>query len=736
MNLFKIALYIVVVFVSIFKAIGQTSSLPVYTITKDTSVLKIDSSYFEILDNPSQSLTFAQAQQAAGFYQTQHIDPAKNLKSYWLRLKIKNTLNTDKKWWIYVGRKDFMEVYWRPENGNWHHQVTGRLLPESQRFVVNNYRDPSKLPVDIAPNTVTTIYLKASLANWMQSFRKINLYVEQEESLKDNLFRGFYIEKEWREILYIGIMIGVLLIAALISLLMFFAIKDNTYVFFAISLVFYMIDRSRDIIQKVLFVEYPLQFYYVSNFFFGIYLLFFIKSIQTLLQSHTKAPKLNQLLNYTLWFSIIFSTIVEMVYIREDISKVIRFCSELSIRLVFVVLIVMNIKIIKQGFALAKITLIAIMPIFIVWVVSLIGYYINTFGSEATLQATPIILQDFYGIQLYLENFCFAWLSICILGVLVQKYNSSKKLLIEKDLEKEQLEKEREIEKQKILTQQNELLEKLVDQRTAELKASQAQLIQAEKLASLGELTAGIAHEIQNPLNFVNNFAEVSKELVAELYTELPANMADSTSSAGGLMIDLTQNLEKINHHGKRAASIVKGMLEHSRTSTGEKTNTDINALADEYLRLSYHGMRAKDKNFNAEFELIADPNLPSINAIPQDIGRVLLNLMNNGFYAARQKAVVAGATNSATKHYPKVTVSTKKLENTIKVFVKDNGIGMSEEVKAKIFQPFFTTKPTGEGTGLGLSLSYDIITKGHGGTWEVESAEGLGTTFVITLPY
>ena len=276
------------------------------------------------------------------------------------------------------------------------------------------------------------------------------------------------------------------------------------------------------------------------------------------------------------------------------------------------------------------------------------------------------------------------------------------------------------IEKQQILESQNEQLDKLVAQRTQELKASQAQLIQSEKLASLGELTAGIAHEIQNPLNFVNNFSEVSAELVEEMNQEL--NNGD-INEAKEIANDLKQNLEKINLHGKRASSIVKGMLEHSRTSTGIKEFTDINQLAEEYLRLSYQGLRAKDNAFNSDFELIAEDNLPKIEVIPQDMGRVLLNLINNAFWAVK----------TVTK--PLVTVKTEQSDNQIIIKVIDNGQGMSEEVKAKIFQPFFTTKPTGQGTGLGLSLAYDIVTKGHGGTIEVESLEGEGTEFIVKLP-
>ena len=259
------------------------------------------------------------------------------------------------------------------------------------------------------------------------------------------------------------------------------------------------------------------------------------------------------------------------------------------------------------------------------------------------------------------------------------------------------------------------------------LKSTQVQLIHAEKMASLGELTAGIAHEIQNPLNFVNNFSEVNAELIAELKEEIEKG---DKKEAMAIADDIAGNEKKISHHGKRADGIVKGMLQHSRTSADKKEPTDINVLADEYLRLAYHGLRAKDKSFNADFKTDLGPNLPKIEIVPQDIGRVLLNLINNAFYAVSEK------TKAGINGYnPEVIILTRKLRDTIEIRVKDNGNGIPDSVKDKIFQPFFTTKPTGEGTGLGLSMSYDIVTKGHGGELKVNSKEGEGTEFIIVLP-
>ncbi len=315
----------------------------------------------------------------------------------------------------------------------------------------------------------------------------------------------------------------------------------------------------------------------------------------------------------------------------------------------------------------------------------------------------------------------------------------------------------------RLIAQQKEKVESALH----DLKSTQSQLIQSEKMASLGELTAGIAHEIQNPLNFVNNFSELSKELIGEMNEELEDSIRqyaagsrqlgeEKLNLAKEIAGDIEQNLEKINHHGKRAADIVKGMLLHSRTSSGQKELTDINALADEYLRLAYHGLRAKDKSFNADFKTDFDPNLPKINVIPQDIGRVLLNLINNAFYAVDKRAksfdpltppAGGGTKNDQIIFKPTVTISTTSLNPTsggrgVKVVIKDNGDGIPSNIVDKIFQPFFTTKPTGQGTGLGLSLSYDIV-KAHGGEIKVNAKsaragsdeENNGTEFTIFLP-
>jgi len=292
--------------------------------------------------------------------------------------------------------------------------------------------------------------------------------------------------------------------------------------------------------------------------------------------------------------------------------------------------------------------------------------------------------------------------------------------------------KKRVLRIERVKSQKKELAQaREIEKAYTSLKATQTQLIHSEKMASLGELTAGIAHEIQNPLNFVNNFSEVNTELIEELEQEVTAGNIDEIKA---LAKDIKANEEKITHHGKRADAIVKGMLQHSRSSSGVKEPTDINKLCDEYLRLAYHGLRAKDKTFNATMETEFDKTISTINIIPQDIGRVVLNLLTNAFYAVNDKS--KDSIEGQEKDYaPTVTISTKKSKDSVEIKVSDNGNGIPDSVRKKIFQPFFTTKPTGEGTGLGLSMSYDIVTKGHGGKLEVESNKDIGTVFTVSLP-
>jgi two-component system, NtrC family, sensor kinase len=445
-----------------------------------------------------------------------------------------------------------------------------------------------------------------------------------------------------------------------------------------------------------------------------------MKFLRDYLETSVRMPEWDRYLKYA-WVAAIpllgIANILSMNFISDKYYYLI----------LFIVVYAVNKS---KDFRSARLLLIATLPLF---VFSILNDLLNFI--------LPSFHESFHSLFDTIHGFSICW--IIGFGIYALRQNKREKIQRKKEeeerkaIEAKRLELENQVAERTLeLTKQKEELELTLLQ----LRTTQTQLIQSEKLASLGELTAGIAHEIQNPLNFVNNFSELSVELAKELKEELERSEKD-WGLIEELSNDLIQNQDKINHHGKRASNIVKNMLEHSRTSTGIKEPTDINALADEYLRLSYHGLRAKDKLFNATMVTHFDESLPNITVIPQDIGRVLLNLINNAFYAVNQRSHQL-LSNSKDGNYdvksytPSVFVSTKQYKKTIEIRIKDNGTGMPESVKNKIFQPFFTTKPTGQGTGLGLSLSYDIVTKGHGGTLEVKTKEGEFTEFIITLPY
>ncbi|MDN3642878.1 ATP-binding protein [Lutimonas halocynthiae] len=409
------------------------------------------------------------------------------------------------------------------------------------------------------------------------------------------------------------------------------------------------------------------------------------------------------------------------------VGIVILFILERAIPITVVINWIWHLSILGIGYLVFRLPLLERMRTIIIAVLPLIA--IITIGDLVKIIYLPLYekIDDFLSFAIV---FSIAWM----IAMLIRSNKQNKAL--NKERQKTLAEEERN----KFISAQKEKLELIVEERTAEitkqkdelmdafteLKNTQSQLVQSEKMASLGELTAGIAHEIQNPLNFVNNFSEVSTELLDEMMDELKSG---NTEEVLALASDVKANQEKINHHGKRAGAIVKGMLLHSRTSSGKNEPTDINALCDEYLRLSYHGLRAKNKSFNADFTADLDKKLPEIKVVPQDFGRVLLNLINNAFFAVNEKS------KTENKDFkPSVIVKTKLEKTKVIISVSDNGSGIPEDVKEKIFQPFFTTKPTGEGTGLGLSLSYDIVTA-HGGELKVKTNEGEGTEFIIILP-
>ena len=444
-----------------------------------------------------------------------------------------------------------------------------------------------------------------------------------------------------------------------------------------------------------------------------ILVFFLLRYLRKTLRTSPAFPEWNKPLTYAM-IGVALLFVIQFVFSLETVTIWIWH---------ILLLVIIGITFKRPEFYPARNIMLAVLPLMLVFVLS------------DLIKLLPDKL--FQAIRSY-PDFAFPFAVIWMVAMLVITKKQRKAL------EKERKKTHEEEEQNRVMAARKAELEAMVAERTSEimqqkeelehalidLRTTQAQLIQAEKMASLGELTAGIAHEIQNPLNFVNNFSEVNGELITELEEEANKGNIDEIKI---IVKNIKENEQKINHHGKRADAIVKGMLQHSRSGSGAKEPTDINKLADEYLRLAYHGLRAKDNSFNATIKTEYDETIGKINVIPQDFGRVLLNLFTNAFYAVTEKKKNPHPLKGE-EYEPTVFVSTKKSNGKFEIKVKDNGDGIPQKVLDKIFQPFFTTKPTGQGTGLGLSLSYDAI-KAHGGEIKVETKEGEGAEFVIQLP-
>ncbi|MFD2570828.1 ATP-binding protein [Spirosoma soli] len=699
---------------------------PVYEIKTDSGNLVIDTTHFQILEDPEGDYTLEQVQRNSAFRFGAVYNKNRRSHVYWVRMRVKNSLPHDLNLYLCEFNTSYLDMYWLDAKQQWQHQRTGILVPLSEIPDHEGNKERSRLFFRLQPGQKTTIYQRSANAVWQPPIMYLQPQLQTEAYRIKLAYKSLRVDNSWRDYFFKGIMIGILILAVCYNLFIFFSTKDRVFLYFAICLFFFTLDRNGYYVQLSFFADYPYVFRLLYYSFFFLFFTFFIRSIQLFIQPAPELTRLNKATTFLLGLTILVSIIQFLAFGLLPLpANTLGTVIEVLIRVVYILCVIMMVRMIRRDSSDARVALLATAPLFLFWMIALT----SSFGVNVSYELWQELL-------IYIENACFAWMIVFFSGALISRYNSARKRVAQQAIEKEQLEKEREIERNRLIANQNELLERQVNERTAQLQTSlenlrtaQDQLIQKEKLASLGELTAGIAHEIQNPLNFVNNFSEVSTELVTELEEEQEKPDRDSDLEKE-LLGDLKQNLQKITHHGNRASRIVESMLEHSRTSNGERQPTDLNALCDEYLRLAYHGLRAKDKSFNCQLVTNVEPSSQRLNVVPQEIGRVLLNLFNNAFYAVHQKQK-----ECPDDYQPTVTVKTKYLDNQVEIRVVDNGLGMTEAVQQKIFQPFFTTKPSGEGTGLGLSLSYDIITKGHGGTMHVESEPGKGTEFIIRLP-
>jgi len=523
---------------------------------------------------------------------------------------------------------------------------------------------------------------------------------------------------------------GILLLAAVFNFSFFLFVKERVNLFFSLFLITFAVSDSTPLAGAFFPGNHFVNL--LSSNIIQLSLALFVLFVRCYFKTVQASPKWDKFL-IAVAVLLCLQFVVSMFWTGGDaylpqLALVLPLL--LAITALFITILMMRKRAgVEGGYFLAAVAPV-VTCLFLVMVFAILG----------SLFTNGVINRANYWIEAQgnrVISACICWAVITFSMALFSRYNKQTRLIAQQQVDKERLAKEREMERNTLIAQQKIQLEQDVAERTAELrqsladlKAAQSQLVHAEKMASLGELTAGIAHEIQNPLNFVNNFSDVNKDILGDIKAERlkPLDERDE-QLLDELINDIAANEEKINHHGRRAEAIVKGMLQHSRKSTGIKEPADINSLADEYLRLAYHGLRAKDKSFNAALQSNFDEGIGKINIMPQDIGRVLLNMFNNAFYAVQEKAKTAPAF-----YKPTVDVTTGLKDGKVVIMVKDNGTGIPAGIRNKIMQPFFTTKPTGQGTGLGLSLSYDII-KAHNGEIKIDSEEGEGTVFTVVLP-
>jgi len=722
---------------------AQRNLPQVFNIATDTTEYILDSNYVQVLDNSGEKLSIKDVaspafdnsfKYIASFEKTTQI--ARNL--YWIRFTLKNASpgNADICLVTGAGKADFYII---DSAGNMLHYKTGDEYDYKER---DGLKAALSIPLVIQAGKTITVYYKR-YSREKRTPQQLEVTVASTAKVMADAVADYEFKYFGGDYFFKGAVWGLLVLAALFNFFFFLVVKEKVYLFFSLFLVIYSVANNfftwdvffsgNYMVRKVMYESTPLGL---------VFLLQFTRYYFKTFQLSPRWDKVLIVLQIILVIQFIWDLWLGDYLPLPDLADAAPLF--LAIMLLFVTMLIMY----KKSGASGRFFLLAIAPLilclFLMIVIQVGGSFFYD-GSDTFISKVQEWIET-WGDNVISVAVC--WAVIIFSWALFYRYNMQRKEIAEQQLEKERIAREKEMERNELIAQQKVQLERDVAARTAELKqsleelkATQKQLIQAEKMASLGELTAGIAHEIQNPLNFVNNFSEVSSELVDELVNEKVKTQSERDEQLEDeLLADIKLNLEKINHHGKRADAIVKGMLQHSRASVGKKAVTDINALTDEYLRLAYHGQRAKDKAFNATLNTEYDESVGKINIVPQDIGRVLLNVFNNAFYTVAEKAKTAGES-----YKPTVTISTKLVKAslgpasigggvTISITVADNGNGIPQKIVDKIFQPFFTTKPTGQGTGLGLSLSYDIV-KAHGGEISVATKEGEGTGFTIILP-
>ena len=700
---------IMVSLIFFLEAVTNCRAQPTIAVKKEKESINIGH-YVAILQDSTRLLTIKEL--SSGAFENKFVLNKQNITNLgssllplWCRFKIKNY--EDQKLVLTI---DNSQIEWLDlfimNNDGYSRKSISAYEPFNRREILLN---KCFFLLDIPKDSSQVYYLRIQTQNGLQ----FPLTLSTLPSL---------VETEQPKAILYGIYIGIMIIMILYNLFIYLSIRDNSYLFYILYVSFMTLTNVTDkgFAFEYLWPSWPALNHYITiiGCLTGIFAIFFAMSFLHI-SRYSKTLK-------WIFYGILFSYLISIAVILTGERFIGLLISEALTMLTTIMLLIAGVVVYRKGYKPALYYLVA-------WTFLLICVIIFLL---ADLNILPY------------NNFTVNGLTIgsAIETLLLSLALANRINVYKKEKEKAQSEVLLSMEhNRKLITEQNVLLEKKVEERTLELKeankeltvtlqnlkATQTQLVQSEKMASLGELTAGIAHEIQNPLNFVNNFSEVNRELIQEMKNELLSNNQQEAISIGD---NIDENELKIIYHGKRAAAIVKGMLQHSSASTGQRELTNINALASEYLRLSYQGFRTRDKTFKATLHQDFDINIGKINIVPQEIGRVLLNLFNNAFYATNEKKKISG-----DSYTPIILVGSKKIGDKsgsywVEITVKDNGTGIPQKVVNKIYQPFFTTKPTGQGTGLGLSLSYDII-KAHGGEIKVETKENAGAEFTVILP-
>lgn len=723
----------VLLFVAFSGIKAQSNLPPAYEIKSDTALTQsLAPDYWQLLEDKNGKWTIKQVSQNPLTAQFHKRDTAlmkvdTPVNTYWFRYRLKNVMGREAKILLEAG-SEREDMYVRSNSSAWSHFVTGSFVPWQRK---DGFKATNLIPLVLQPDEDAWVYKRIHnqtpgipsnlFVGFSNTEKRIKAeYVDYVESRTD-LFGFMHMLEMFLE--------GLLLLVTLYNMAFFRLTHEREYLYFSLFTLFLAIARTFNSLAIYLDWYHPRLHQYVG--YLMVCFAFLQFSLVQFVRNYFKTKLL-----YKRWdrfllvvgvataaVHFIFPLIDPFYSVDNTRSPDLLLVASLLYSLFSFCLLVTFFLFVRNSNRSTKLVIIGGSPLLLFWAVSY--FAVNKLFGVAF---------NWGNLFRPIEVSCVLWFVLFISAILFIRFHRLQKENAQQALDKERLEKEKEMERSQLIAQQKEELEKQVEARTAELKQSlvelkstQTQLIQSEKMASLGELTAGIAHEIQNPLNFVNNFSSVNQELFEEMEEEFAKG---NTDEAKAIVRDIKANEEKIAHHGRRADSIVKGMLQHARASTGKKELTDLNKLVDEYLRLSIQGMRAKDKDFNARIETNFDEALGTVSVVPQDIGRVLLNLFNNAFYAVNEKKK---GLNGAFE--PVLFVSTKKEAGYIVIKVRDNGNGIPQKVADKIYQPFFTTKPAGEGTGLGLSLSYDIVTKQHSGTLTMDTKEGEYAEFTVQLP-